>query len=830
MKASALHSLLHAVDTTLPFPDDEITTLLTDSRKLGSPEGTLFFAIPTKRNTGCRYIESLSLSGVRNFVVPADSHVDCPKANIWRVNDVVAALQAIAAQHRSQFSIPVVGITGSNGKTIVKDWLVQLLSPDGRLSASPKSYNSQIGVPLSVWQMSADDRMAIIEAGISEAGEMTRLQQVIKPTIGIFTNIGQAHDENFLTRQQKVAEKLQLFTHCDVLIYSTDHKDIHSVLSDIESFRHINRFTWGSAADNNVCLNAMHIENRHTRLTVTHDGSTFDIVIPFVDRASQENVMHCITLMLYLGYAPSVIADRCARLIPVEMRLEMIEGINNSLIINDSYSLDFNSLSIALDYLQHDHRHHNKTLIISDFLQTGIPDSELYASVADLVRQRGITHLIGIGPALCHNKEAFADLPSVNFFPSTHDFMQQFDFNTIESETVLLKGARVFGFENIAQLLQRKSHETVMEVNLSALIHNLNYYRSRIRPQTKLMAMVKASSYGAGKIEVANALQFNHADYLTVAYTDEGVDLRRNGITLPIMVMNPEEASFDDIIRYHLEPDIYSFRILKLFSERVRLHDEHCAVHVEFDTGMHRLGFMGDDVETLAEQLSQASDVLDVRSIFSHLACSEDPAMDDFTRLQIDRFRQWSTSLKTKLQTSNPTHPAPLCHILNSSGITRFPEAQMDMVRLGIGLYGISPEPEVQQSLQQVSRLVTRISQIKSIPEGDSVGYNRRFVAQRPTRIAIITIGYADGLSRQLGYGRGSVLVRNQRAPIIGSVCMDMCFVDITDIPDACEGDTAVFFGDGDLLQRNADAAGTIPYELLTSIAPRVKRVYFQED
>lgn len=830
MKASALSALLHAVETTLPYPDDEITTLLTDSRKLGTPEGTVFFAIPTKRNTGCRYIESLSLSGVRNFVVPADSHVDCPKANIWRVNDVIAALQAIAACHRQQFDIPVVGITGSNGKTIVKDWLVQLLSPDGRLSASPKSYNSQIGVPLSVWQMSAGDRMAIIEAGISESGEMTRLQQVIKPTIGIFTNIGQAHDENFLTRQQKVAEKLQLFTHCEVLIYSTDHKDIHSVLSDIESFRHINRFTWGSAADNDVCLAEVHIEDRHTRLSLRHAGNSFDVVIPFVDRASQENVMHCVTLMLYLGYDPAVIADRCSQLTSVEMRLEMIEGINNSLVINDSYSLDINSLSIALDYLQHDQRHHNKTLIISDFLQTGIPDSELYTSVAALVRQRGITRLVGIGPALCHNKEPFADLPSVSFYPSTHDFMQQFDFNSIESETVLLKGARVFGFEKIAQLLQRRSHETVMEVNLSALIHNLNYYRSRISPQTKLMAMVKASSYGAGKIEVANALQFNHADYLTVAYTDEGVDLRRNGITLPIMVMNPEEASFDDVIRYQLEPDIYSFRVLERFAQRVRLYGEHCAVHVEFDTGMHRLGFSGDDVEQLAERLNAASDVLDVRSVFSHLACSEDPAMDSFTRSQIDRLRQWSSSLKAKLSALHSTLSIPMCHILNSSGITRFPEAQMDMVRLGIGLYGISPEPEVQQSLRQVSRLVTRISQIKSIPEGDSVGYNRRFVAQRPTRIAIITIGYADGLSRQLGYGRGHVSIHGRLAPIIGSVCMDMCFVDVTDIPDACEGDTAVFFGEGDLLQRNAEAAGTIPYELLTSIAPRVKRVYIQED
>lgn len=825
MNTSEISSIVKCTDAHVCRPDETILHLLTDSRTLTEATGSLFFAIPTKRNTGCRYIDGLYREGVRNFIVPADCDITYSDANIWRVGDVMAALQDIAAHHRSLFKVPVVGITGSNGKTIVKDWIVQLLSIDHRMVSSPRSYNSQIGVPLSVWQLAKGDDLAVFEAGISETGEMSRLQKIIQPTIGIFTNVGQAHDENFLTRQQKVAEKLQLFTRCEVLIYSTDHKDIHSVLSNIENFRHHNLFTWGSSADNAVRLLSSTVEEKHTVLSIGYKESSFEVTIPFVDRASQENVMHCITLMLYLGYAPDVIASRCRRLVPVEMRLEMSEAINNSLLINDSYSLDINSLSIALDFVQHERQHFRKTLVISDFMQTGMPDNELYAQVAQLVAQRGITRVIGIGQALCHNRECFDGIESC-FYQSTEQFLQEFDFNSFQNETILLKGARVFGFENVAKLLHRKSHETIMEVNLDAMVHNLNVYRSRIRPETKLMAMVKAASYGTGKVEVASTLQFNHVDYLTVAYADEGVELRRNGIQLPIMVMNPEEASFDDIIKYRLEPDIYSFRILELFASRVRLFNDHMAIHVEFDTGMHRLGFSGDDIAALAERLNNYSDCLEMKSIFSHLACADDPAMDDFTRVQIDRFRTWSNRLDGLVVRSG--QKKILHHILNSSGIARFPEAQMDMVRLGLGLYGVAPEPDMQAQLQTVSRLVTRISQLKDIAEGESVGYNRRWIASRPSRIAIIPIGYADGLNRHLGYERGHVIIAGHEAPIIGSICMDMCFVDVTDI--SCEeGGEVVVFGEGDLLQRNAEAAGTIPYEMLTSVSPRVKRVYFQE-
>lgn len=832
MKAQELITVLKGATETLGAPMYEWSYLLTDSRKVTNATKSLFFAIPTKRNTGCKYVQSLYEKGCRNFVVPntideeyKDLFSQLTDANFWYVPDVVKAMQQVASYNRSLYDIPVVGITGSNGKTIVKDWIVQLLSQDHRVVASPKSYNSQIGVPLSVWQMSKDDEIAVFEAGVSEPREMENLRNVIKPTIGIFTNIGQAHDENFLTRTQKIAEKLQLFTHCEVMIYCSDHKDIHNIVTEQESLRQMKRFTWGQSEDNDVCLRSHQVVGQTTVMTISHDGQVFDVTIPFVDRASLENAMHCVTLMLYLQYDINTIVSRCLRLTPIAMRLEMNEGINGCLLINDSYSLDINSLTIALDYLQHEQQHYKKTLIMSDFVQSGMNEGELYSHVSQLLAERELTKFIGIGEALCRNKSLFEGI-STSFYNSTEDFLQQYQFSDFQNEAVLLKGARKFCFENIAKVLQRKSHETIMEVNLNALINNLNYYRSLIKPTTKLMAMVKASSYGAGKVEIANALQYNNVDYLTVAYSDEGVELRRNGITLPIMVMNPEESSFEDIIRYQLEPDIYSFRIFEAFNDMAKVlkgDQEKIPVHIEFDTGMHRLGFSGADINELIKRLTGDNCVLDVKSIFSHLACAEDSNEDDFTHSQINKLKEWSQTLKSGLKKSNI-----ITHILNSSGIERFSDSQFDMVRLGIGLYGISPDPNVQVHLQPVSQLKTRISQIKAIPVGDSVGYNRRWVAQRDSKIAIIPIGYADGLNRHLGYGNGKVMINSQLAPIIGSICMDMCFIDITGI-DCSEGDEVIIFGDAELLQQISQAAGTIPYEILTSVAPRVKRVYYQE-
>lgn len=833
MKAIEITRLLRPAEAQIVRKDAEIEHLLTDSRKISDETHSLFFAIPTKHNTGCRYVDELYQRGVRNFVVPNDVNESyrvlfqhCSEANFWYVKNVVWALQQIAAGHRRQFQIPVVGITGSNGKTVVKDWIVQMLSGTCKTVSSPRSYNSQIGVPLSVWQMDEADELAVFEAGISEAGEMEALRNVIDPTIGIFTNIGQAHDENFLTREQKIAEKLQLFTHCEALIYCTDHKEIHSVLSEKESFREVHRYTWGRGAENDVQLLDIVPSPHTTTLTICHAGKECNIAIPFSDRASVENALHCITLMFYLGLDSADIARRCLALTSVAMRLEMNEAINDCLLINDSYSLDLNSLSIALDYILHERQYASKTLIMSDILQSGLSEQDLYTQASALIAQHGITRFIGIGSALIRNKALF-ERYNPTFYATTEDFIRQHNFDDFRNATILLKGARLFHFEDIARLLQRKSHQTIMEVNLDNLISNLNYYRSLLRPTTKLMAMVKASSYGAGKVEVASALQYNHVDYLTVAYTDEGVDLRRNGIMVPIMVMNPEEESFDDIIRYDLEPDIYSFRIFEAFSNAVRMLGQDgvkkMPVHVEFDTGMHRLGFSGNDIQQIVERFSDPSCVLRMKSIFSHLACSEDAEMDDFTHLQIDRFVAWSGEVKQQMGDSSI-----LCHILNSSGITRFTDYQFDMVRLGIGLYGIAPEPTVQSHLKPVSRLITRISQLKAIPKGDSVGYNRRWVAQRDSKIAIISIGYADGLNRHLGYENGRVLVKGKLVPIIGSICMDMCFLDVTDV-DCKEGEEVVIFGDAELLQQISSAAETIPYEILTSVSPRVKRIYYQE-
>mgnify|MGYP004443500363 FL=1 len=840
MKAADLTPILKTADALVQSPDAPIDHLITDSRTLTDAATSLFFAIPTKRNNGNRYVEELHSKGVRSFVVAADSDPallnrlrQLPAINLWLATDVVATLQRLAAWRRHRYAYPVVGITGSNGKTIVKEWASQLLHEDHRIAKNPKSWNSQIGVPLSVWQMTAQHQIALFEAGISQTGEMDAHKNVIDPTIGIFTNIGQAHDENFLSRSQKIAEKLLLFTHCQVLIYCTDHKEIHHLIAEKESLRQLNRFTWGTSDDNQVVLLQRQVNDTTTTLTIRHLDHTAAIDIPFIDRASAENAMHCITLLFYLGYNAQEIARRCATLVPVAMRLEMKEGINNCLLINDGYSLDINSLTIALDFVQHDRQHFNKTLIMSDFLQSGMAEQELYSLVSALIQQRGINKFIGIGHTLMRNRACFTqnsiDTFHAEFYPTTDDFIRRHPFSTFQSEAILLKGARIFQFENIAKLLQRKSHETIMEVNLTALIRNLNHYRSLISPTTKVMAMVKAASYGTGTIEIANTLQYNHVDYLTVAYSDEGIDLRRNGITLPIMVMNPEEESFDNIIRYHLEPDIYSFRILQIFNDTARLFlppGERLPVHIEFDTGMHRLGFSGADIEPLHQFLTSPQCVLQVKSIFSHLACADDPTADTFTHTQISRFTHWSATLQSHLAAA--ALPTPMRHILNSSGIARFPQAQFDMVRLGIGLYGIAPEPHIQERLTLVSRVKARISQIKHIPQGDPVGYNGRHIATAPSRIAIIPIGYADGLNRHLGYSRGRVTIHGHEAPIVGSICMDMCFIDVTHIPCA-EGDEVTIFGDAHLLKQMSAAADTIPYEILTSISPRVKRVYYSE-
>ena len=804
---------------------EKVVHLLIDSRKITTTENCLFFALVSKKNDGHKYIPELYKKGIHSFVVsylPDDISI-YPNACFILVKDTQRALQQLGSAHRKLYNIPVIGITGSNGKTIVKEWLYQLMYEDKKIVKNPKSYNSQIGVPLSVWQMNSEHELAIFEAGISEPEEMDKLQNIILPTIGIFTNIGQAHDENFIHRDQKTGEKLKLFTKVETLIYCADHLEIKERILKSEIIRNIPQFTWSKKSSSNLQITAIDKGNKQTLITGIYLETELHIEIPFIDDASIENTIHCWATLLFFDYNNEVIAERMKHLQPVAMRLEMKEGINGCSIINDSYSSDINSLSIAIDFLNQQKQHIKKTVILSDILQSGRNDDSLYSEIADLLTKKGITKVIGIGNAISKQQDKFKI--EKEFYPTTDSFLSDFVISSFNNETILLKGARIFKFEKISKFLQQKAHETVLEINLNAIVHNLNYYKLRLKPETKLMAMVKAFSYGSGSFEIANTLQFHKADYLAVAYADEGVELRKAGITLPIMVMNPDEQSFDALLKYNLEPEIYSLRILNILEEHLKNQikkDENLVVniHLKIDTGMHRLGFEKDNLDQLINKIKDNKHIC-VKSIFSHLAGADDPKLDYFTHQQIETFKKYSEIISSHLD-----YPI-MRHILNSAGIIRFPEAQFDMVRLGIGMYGISSGSE-QNELQNVSTLRTIISQLKYVPAKDSVGYGRNWIADSGKTIAIIPIGYADGMNRKLGNGRGKVMINELLVPIVGNVCMDMCMVDVTDIM-AEENDEVIIFGDEYPVTNLAETLDTIPYEIITGISQRVKRIYYQE-
>ncbi len=803
----------------------KVEDILIDSRKFIRAAKTLFFALKGSRNDGHRYIGDLYRKGIRYFVVsdvPPDRN-KMDKASFFVVADTLKALQQLAAAHRSSFDIPVIGITGSNGKTIVKEWLFQLMGKDKKIVRSPKSYNSQIGVPLSVWQMNEKHDLAVFEAGISQPDEMEHLQAIIRPTIGIFTNIGEAHNEGFISKAQKIGEKLKLFTKVNTLIYNNDQKELLEIVIKTGILENIGTFTWGSDENSDLRIVSKKVTEGSTTLYGIYQDREISVEIPFTDKASVENATHCWAAMLVLGYRQEVIRERMHALTPIAMRLEQREGINNCTIINDAYNSDLNSLTIALDFMGQQNQHKEKTVILSDILQSGRSESELYGSVAELLKQKGISHIIGIGEALSRHAALF-DMQK-DFFATTQDFISGFPLATLRNRTILLKGARVFEFERINRLLQQKVHETVFEINLSALVANLNYFRSLLRPETKVMAMVKAFSYGSGSFEIANILQFHQVDYLAVAYADEGVELRKAGIRLPVMVMNPEEYAFDLMIKHQLEPEIFSFRALDMLEKAIRRNqlpqNKPVKIHLKLETGMHRLGFQEEELEALAERLNQ-NPLIFVQSVFSHLAGADRPELDDFTREQISRFRRMADKLKEKLPQSF------FMHLLNSAGIGRFPEARFDMVRLGIGLYGISSVPELAERLQNVTSLRTEVTQIKTVKPGESVGYNRRFIAKKEHRIATVSVGYADGLFRSLGNRNFSFWINGQPAPVVGDICMDMCMLDITGL-EVKEGDPVIVFNTEHPVTELAAAAQTIPYEVLSRISRRVKRVYFHE-
>lgn len=805
---------------TLSGPEDGfISHLVTDSRGVAYPEASLFFAIKGTRHDGHRFIADLFQLGVRCFVVKhlTDEMMQLSGASFIVVKDTLLALQQLAAENRRSFSGPVVAITGSNGKTVLKEWIYQSIHQDKQVIRSPKSYNSQVGVPLSLWQLDNRYHIAIIEAGISLPGEMEKLEKMIRPDIGIITNIGEPHQENFIDYHHKASEKLKLFAHCKKIIYCSDQKVISEVLGTLE-YHGTELFTWSYHYPASLFISGVEQKNAHSLIHALYKQKNIEFEIPFQDEASVENAIQLISFMLVLDYDTSTIRERLLQLAAVAMRLELKQGIHNCSLINDTYNSDMGSLSIALDYLNQQHQHAQKTVILSDILQSGKNGDVLYAEVSDLVVRKNINHFIGIGPDLMRYKSLFP--PDSNFYPSTSDFLEHFKKEHFNDATILIKGSRAFEFERILKELEEKVHETVLEINLNAMIHNLNYFRSKLKPGTKIVAMVKAFSYGSGSFEIANLLQFQRVDYLAVAFADEGVSLRESGITMPIMVMNPEKSSFEQIIRYHLEPEIYSFGVLAQFTRTLEhLGETKYPVHIKIDSGMHRLGFITSETAMLISTLQQQDAVL-VKSVFSHLAGGDEQQFDAFTAEQVAVFDETSS----KILKAFPQRI--MRHILNSAGIERFPEHQFDMVRLGIGLYGVSA---VNQALvREVSTLKTVILQIKNIPANETVGYSRKFKALQHTRIGILPIGYADGLHRILGNNKGKVLVNNHLAPIIGNICMDMTMIDLTGIT-AADGDTVTIFGAGYSILEISRQMNTIPYEVLTSISRRVKRVYYQE-
>ena len=787
--------------------DSVITSICIDSRKATDSDGTIFFAIAGERHDGHEYLESLYQSGLRQFVVERtmDDLTRFEGANILLVDSSVGALQALASFHRSLFSIPVIGITGSNGKTIIKEWLWQALSKSKAVVKNPGSYNSQVGVPLSVWQIQPHHQVGIFEAGVSRPGEMEKLKKVIQPTIGIFANIGSAHNEGFGSQEEKILEKLKLFKHVEALIYCSDHDQLHRIISQTP----LPAFSWGSA------------EHSHLQILIagnscqlSFNGSTHELYLPFTDRASQENCLHCVAVLIKLGYTIGEIQERISELHAVAMRMELKEGINQCQIVDDTYNNDLGGLEIALQFLSHQHQKKKKRVILSDILQSGLHGEDLVKRIVTLLHQNNIQYFVGIGPVLHQHQHLF---PSASdFFPTTEDFLSRADFDHFNHEVILVKGARAFAFEKIVHHLQRKVHGTVMEIDLDSVIHNLNFFKSRLKSSTKIMVMVKAFAYGSGSIEIANILQYHKVDYLGVAYADEGVELRKNNITLPIMVMNPSEESFDSIVNSDLEPEIYSLRILQALLNY--LGDRSCKIHLKLDTGMHRLGFEETNLPVVISLLKSNTNIR-VASIFSHLAGADESLHDSFSRDQVTRFLGWANQVADSLGYK------PLYHILNSPGILRLAEFQLDMVRLGIGLYGVDPTIEGFHQLRPVATLKTLISQIRPVKRGESIGYGRKGHAEKDLTLATIAIGYADGFSRAFSQGKGEVLIRGKRARVIGNVCMDMTMIDVTGI-DANEGDEVILFGKDFPIQEVAAKINTIPYEILTSTSERVKRVF----
>ncbi|MGR3810253.1 bifunctional UDP-N-acetylmuramoyl-tripeptide:D-alanyl-D-alanine ligase/alanine racemase [Jiulongibacter sp. NS-SX5] len=815
---------------TTQIPDQSI--LLTDSRHLSQPDKTVFVAIEGERHDGHSFINELLQKGVKWFVVSqkwAEKNSDTLQKGEFIISEnTTKELQSLAKKHRSKFDIPVLGITGSNGKTIVKEWLTTVLTQSHSVCKSPGSYNSQIGVPLSVWQLSASHEIGVFEAGISQPAEMQAISEIINAEIGIFTNIGSAHNEGFRSQKQKITEKLRLFRNAKTLIYSIDYPELDE---EIKIFLkavnpNIALIPWSRNQKGSITVD-IEKQNKFTKLAIYWNGEEYDLHVPFVDDASIENCIHCFFgafELLKKFKTESETAEQIQRgfdsLKAVPMRLELKEAINNCYLIDDSYNNDLGGLEMALNFMNQHHISRSKCIIISDVLQTGLSENVLYKKIADLIEGAGIEKVIGIGPVIHRNQNHFENLES---YLNVEEFIAEHPTRLFSNQLILVKGARDFAFEKIVNTLTSKVHGTVLEINLEAITHNLNYFRGLLKENTKLMVMVKASAYGSGSTEVASLLQYHRVDYLAVAYTDEGVELRKNGIELPIMVLNPQEESFKNLLNYGLEPEIYSLDILKRFIQYLDFEkvEEPISIHLKIDTGMKRLGFTKPDLPELISLL-KGNEHLKVASMFSHLAAADDRKQREFTSSQIKEFKEISSELESQLGYET------IKHILNTAGIVNFPEAQFQMTRLGIGLYGVDSSQTHQEQLMSTASLKTTISQIKSAKAGESIGYGRVGMAKRDMKIATIAIGYADGYDRRFSNGKGYVMHQGKACPTIGNVCMDMCMIDITDT-NAKVGDQVEIFGKQISIFELAEKLGTIPYEILTKVGSRVRRVFFKE-
>lgn len=819
-----ISEILNIQKPLIKDPNAIISILLTDSRQVFHPKETLFFAITTKNNDGHKYISELYVAGVRNFIVDKilNEYSEYEDANFLIVKNSLSALQRIAAFHRNRFKIPIIGITGSNGKTVVKEWLYQVLSSKYNITHSPRSYNSQIGVPLSVWQINEHTELGIFEAGVSEIDEMEKLQNIIRPTIGVLTNIGQAHQEGFKSIKEKCLNKLELFIDCDAIICEEENKLVEECM-EIACLSH-KRITWSKKASSKSPLHIKKILKEGTSTSIEYSILGFEntVIIPFTDDASIENAIQILAVAMYLHLPFVELNNKMPLLEPVAMRLDVRSGKNNCTLINDYYNSDINSLSIALNFLvqRATDKNQKKVLVLSDIPQSGLTLRELYHAASELIIDKKIDMLIGIGKEISNHKDMFSSIENI-FFDKTEDFIQSHIWNSkFKDMFILLKGARSFSFESINRLLEIKTHETVLDVNLDSIVHNFNFYKSRLNQKTKVICMVKADGYGAGSEEIAKTLQYHKCDYLAVAVAEEGVKLRKAGITIPIIVLNAEVGGFEELVTYSLEPEVYNFRILDAFIKEAKMQGIiDYPIHLKIDTGMHRLGFTEEDIPSLMERI-QSQNGVRIYSVFSHLAASESWTFDDFTTQQIETFKKIANTITTTCK-----YPI-LKHILNSAGIERFPEEQMDMVRLGISLYGVSASGL--EGLKNVCTLKTTVLQIKNIKKGETVGYGRKGHFDYDAKIATIRIGYADGISRQFGNGIGKVFVNGHIVPFVGNICMDISMIDITNI-DVEEGDSVIIFGSDISLIDQAKAIDTIPYEILTSISHRVKHIYYKE-